>query len=303
MPSYQQILAGTPVTITETFRVDSSPIDVDSGLPTLTLARPDGTAYTPIPTVLNSWTGRTTGQYRFVLPRQPNPYRLTYALEGIIGGEPITLRGEVEWIGANLFNLDDLRAMRVAGGYPFASNAVPLISNEQIQEIRAAALEEMTQILGYSPVPRFAREYLDGGGGPSVQLVDPGWEAHHPPLSVTVNGVAQSVAGYSLSSKGVLKTASGFSYGAGITAGLRNVVVEYVHGWDRPRGLASHVAMLWAAAQLNPSGFSSAQSVSLPDGSTYTYEPSETGRGGFQRFTGVRELDRWLNRWALAGAA
>jgi len=35
---------------------------------------------------------------------------------------------------------------------------------------------------------------------------------------------------------------------------------------------------------------------------TLTYEPSETGRGGFQRFTGIRDVDRWLNRHRAVAA-
>ena len=126
MASYQQILAGTSLTITETFYLDGAPSNTDAVEPTLTLTRPDGTAYTPIPDVLDTWVGppaRSTGQYRFVLPAQPTPYYLDYALVGTIGGQPQTIRGRVEWIGANLFNLSDLRGMRVAGSLPFATNA------------------------------------------------------------------------------------------------------------------------------------------------------------------------------------
>jgi len=45
---------------------------------------------------------------------------------------------------------------------------------------------------------------------------------------------------------------------------------------------------------LNPSGFSSATTVSLPDGSSYSYDPSETDRSGRIRPTGFRDVDRWL---------
>jgi hypothetical protein len=52
---------------------------------------------------------------------------------------------------------------------------------------------------------------------------------------------------------------------------------------------------MWAAAELIPSLYSSAQTVTTADGETISYEPSETGRNGFQRFTGIRAVDRWLN--------
>jgi len=44
-----------------------------------------------------------------------------------------------------------------------------------------------------------------------------------------------------------------------------------------------------------------ATTVSTPDGAVYTYEPSEMGRGNFQRYTGVRDLDRWLHLHRQAG--
>ena len=285
MADLQQILVGTPVTITETFEVDGLAANVDAVLPTLVLLKPDGTAHTPVPTVLDTWAGppaRTTGQYRFVLPRQLAPYYLDYQLSGIIGGQPITLAGRVEWIGATLFNLSAFRQLRVAGGTPFAATASPLYSTAQITDKRAEILEEMTTVLGYSPVPRFARETHDGG---YVKL------HRHPAgplISVTIAGADSPIVGYYLQPSGVLVTTAGGVFASGVG----NVVVEYVHGASRVPGNGSHVAMLWAAAQLNPSGFSSASTVSMPDGSTYTYEPSETGRGGFMRHTGIREVDR-----------
>lgn len=301
MSDLQQILAGTPVTVTETFRVDGDPINTDSTLPTLALFKPDGTAYTPVPTVLDSWAGppaRSTGQYRFVLPAQATPYKLRYRLTGVIGGQPVTLQGWVEWIGASLFTEVEFRGLRVGNGLPFAANAVPAYSDAQIMDTRAAILDEMCDVLGYSPVPRYALETHSGGYDVIVN-------EHYATelLAITVSGTTQLVSGYYMHPSGVLRPYSNYQVGVPIVSGLGNVRVEYVHGLPRVPGNGSHVAMLWAAAQLNPSGFSSASTVSMPDGSTYTYEPSETGRGGFQRFTGIREVDRWLNRHAESMAA
>jgi hypothetical protein len=76
MSSYEQILAGTSLTVTETFSYDGSAQNTDAVEPTLTLTRPDGTLYTPVPDVLDTWVGppiRSTGQYRFVLGAPPPP--------------------------------------------------------------------------------------------------------------------------------------------------------------------------------------------------------------------------------------
>jgi len=282
----------TSATITQTFTVDGVPADLDSGVPVVTITKPDGTTIAS-GTVSNAWAGppaRSTGQYRFVLAGQPDCTILTVTWTGTIGGQPQTLQDTVEIVGADLFGLAAFRALRVSNGTPFASNAVPLYSDAQIRDERTAVLDEFTDALGFSPVPRYARETHDADGDAIVLY-------EHKPLrllSVTVAGTSQAVGGYYLHPAGILRPATNYAAGPAIPYGIGNVTVDYVAGWERPRGKCSDMAMLLAAKYLNPSGFTSATSVSLPDGSTYSYEPSETGRGGYIRPTGFRDVDRWL---------
>jgi hypothetical protein len=295
MGSYQQVLAGTSLTVTETFSVDGTAINVDSGLPTLTLTRPDGTAYTPVPTVLNSWAGppaRAVGEYRFVLPTQPDPYYLDYKLVGTIGGQSQTFGGRVEWVGQLLFNLADLRGLKVAGGFPFSSTTD--YPNSVVQDTRAAVLDEFTDILGFSPVPRFYRETTSAASSWADVVLTEGRPVTRL-LSVTISGSVSAPSGYYLGPGGALLPRSAYAAVPWSATGLGNVTVEYVAGWDRVKGKGGYFAMLYAAAQLNPAGFSSASTVSLPTGESFSYEPSEVGRSGFQRFTGIRDVDRWLN--------
>lgn len=293
-----QVGKGTSVTPIVEFQYNGAGQDLDSGVPTVTLTRPDGTAGPAAGTVTDL---AAPGQYSFVVAAQPEVTWLDYTAVGTVGGQPQTLTGRVEWIGQPLFNLSTFRALRVAGGTPFALTATPLFTDRQIMDTRTAVLEEIQTILGYPPVPRFRRETLDGTGTTQLRLL--GQEATRV-LSVTVNGAAQTATNYQVSVGNTIEAVTGYGYGTPFTWGRRNVIVEYVHGTERPEGLCSRIAMLWTAADLNPSGFSSAATVSLPDGSTYTYVPSETGRGGFIRHTGDRQIDNWLNRHrAIAGVA
>jgi len=203
-------------------------------------------------------------------------------------------------LGSHLFNIADLRALRVAGSTPFSLTATPLFTDAQIMDARAATLDEFEQILGFSPVPRFARSVVDGDGLWSVVL--PHLKTHRL-LSVAVNGAVQQVSSYTLRRSGILEATSGYVASGTFTAGRQNVAVEYVHGEPRVMGDGGNVAMMYAAAQLLPSGFSSATTVSTPDGVSYTYEPSEMGREGFVRHTGIRPVDRWLNRHSQSGLA
>jgi hypothetical protein len=291
MADLLQFVRGTSATITETFTVDGLPSDLDSGVPVVTITKPDGTTIASGTVTHVGSVG--SGQYKFVLAGQAQCTILTVTWVGTIGGQPQTLVDTIEILGADLFDLTAFRSLRVANGTPFATTATPLYSTAQIMDKRTAVLQEFTDILGFSPVQRFARETIDNTGSGGVLRLE---NAPAGPLvSVKVAGVAQNIAGYSLHPRGLLRPVSGYLSGAAIPYGLQNVTVEYVHGAERPPGKCADMAMMYAAAMLNPSGFSSASTVSMPDGSSYTYEPSEVGRGGFQRFTGIRDIDRWLN--------
>lgn len=303
----QQALKGTSVTVTETFSVDGVPTDLDSGVPTVVAKYPDGSALTPAPVASGSWstpTPRTTGQYRIVLDGQAEvTYLDPVTWTGTIGGKTQVLYSRVEWVGGLLFTLSELRGLKVGNGYPFAEGAVPPFSTQRLMDARVVVTEEFRTILGFHPVPRFCRETRDGDGRASVVLTDPGLKATKL-LSVTVDGATKTVADYTLKPSGILLATSNYRYSGYFPDGVANVTVEYVSGLERIEDREGrHAAMAWAAKFLDPSGFSSAQTVTTPDGMSYTYEPSETGRGGFMRWTGIRDLDRWLNRTAGGGVA
>lgn len=295
MADLLQILKGTGAKPRITFYANGVPSDLDSGVPVVTIAKPD---LTTIASGTVSKPASTTGIYEFTLGAQAECTYLTVTWAGPIGGVTETLTTFVEVVGAHLFTVADLRGLKVAGSQPFSSTATPLFTDQQIMDARAAVLDEFTTILGFSPVPRFRRKILNGDGSTCLNLPD--LKAHRL-ISVTVNGVAQTVAGYQLNDAAQIEAVSGYSYGTPFTWGRRNVVVEYAAGWPRVLGEGRDAAMVMAAKRLDSSGFSNYQSVTTPDGVSYSYEPSETGRGGFQRHTGVRDLDRWLNRHSQVG--
>jgi hypothetical protein len=281
-----QILIRTGVKATVTFY--SGGVATDSGTQVkVDVVRPDGTF---LAQQANASDEAGAGVYGYQLAPQAECTLLRLDWTGTIGGVPLTLTTWVEVLGGLLFTIPALRALRVANGTPFAADATPLFSDQQLHDARAAVLDEFEQILGFSPVPRFVREHHNGDGRGSLFV-----NKHKPTtlLSVTVDGAAKAVGDFDLEDTGKLSWYGGWFPGTR----PRNVTVEYVAGWDRLHGKAAHAAMVMAAADLDPSAFSGVVSVSTPDGASYTYEPAETGRGGYQRHTGVRILDRWLNRW------
>jgi hypothetical protein len=296
MSDLLQILQRTGVKATATFSVDG--VATDSGTQVkVDVVKPDGTL---LVTQANATDEAGAGVYGYQLDPQADPTRLRLEWSGTIGGVAMTIPTWVEVLGGHLFGIGELRAFKVNGEQPFAATASPLFTDDQLSDTRAAVLDEFTTILGFSPVPRHYREVLDGDGTGTLLLA----ELHaHRLLSVAVGGVAQSAGGYTLKRSGVLHASSNYAASGAFAAGVGNVAVEYVAGWQRVEGIGRHVAMTMAAAELLPDGLSNAVSVTTPDGISYSYEPSEVGRGGYQRWTGIRKLDRWLNLHSQSGIA
>jgi hypothetical protein len=294
----QQVLKGTSVTITETFSVDGSPLDLDSGVPTVHAFFPSGTELTPQPVASGSWTGRTTGQYRIVLDAQPEVTILDpITWVGTIGGKTQTLYSRVEWIGAFLFNLADLRAVKVAGALTFQS--ITDYPNQTLLDRRAEVTDDFEARCGWSFVPRFARQTLDGDGRCDL-IVD-----HlkcSKLLSVTVNGVAQPVGNYTLDRSGVLRATSNYLPSGWFQAGVGNVIVEYVHGWDRAPAAVSSAGLARTAMLLLPSqAGSTVNTWTTPDGVTYSYsQAGQSLSGGGIRHFGVPDIDAVLNEPAYS---
>jgi hypothetical protein len=287
-----QVLKGTSVIVTETFSVDGSPTDLDAGVPAVVALFPDGSALTPAPVASGAWTGRTTGQYRIVLDAQPQvTYLDPITWVGTIGGKQQTLYSRVEWIGDLLFTLAQLRAVKVAGGTPFASTTD--YPNQVLLDRRAEVTDDFEARCGWSFVPRFARE-LHSGTGRCEILLD-----HlkcSKLLSVTINGAAQQLSGFTLDRSGVLYATSNYLPGGWIQWGVNNIAVEYVHGFDRPPAAVSSGGLARTAMLLQPSQFNGAVTVTTPDGASYNYsQAGQSFAGGGRRYYGQPDIDAVLS--------
>jgi hypothetical protein len=284
-----QILKGTSATISETFQVDGVAADLDAGVPTVTLLKPDGTAGPASGTVTHG--AALSGTYSFVLAAQAELTILTITWVGTIGGQPQTLTSTVEVVGDFLFSVGALRAVQVAGGLPFTAAAFP---NSVVLARRAEVTDDFEQRTGWSFVPRFARETHDGRGGGEILLDHP--KAHRL-ISVTINGVTQSLSGFTLNRSGVLRATSNYLPSGWFQWGAANVVCEYVHGWDRPPAAISSAALARTAMLLSPSqAGSTVSSWTTPDGTTYSYDQAgQSFQGGGRRFFGVPAIDAVLS--------
>jgi hypothetical protein len=284
-----QALKGTSVTVTETFSVDGAPIDLDAGVPTVHAFFSNGTELSPQPTASGAWTGRTTGQYRIVLDAQAEvTYLDPITWVGTIGGKQQTLYSRIEWVGDLLFALAALRAVKVAGGTPFASTTD--YPNQMLLDRRVEVTDDFEQRTGYSFIPRFARETFDGAGQTSLILSR---YLCQRLLSVTIDGAVQTATDYVLADTGLLQRKTGGTFPATTP---QNVVVEYVYGFTRAPAEISEVGLARAASLLLPSqAGSTVSSWTTPDGTTYSYDQAGQSFGGGRRYYGIPKIDSVLS--------
>ena len=285
MSDLSQFLCRTSFRDTVTFILDGAQVDLDSSaLPAVTITRPDGTTVTP-----GTIDRTAVGTYRVLIPAQVDPTLLTIAWTGNVSGISQTLLTYAEVIGGFLFTLPAAKAWD-GGAIPAAG-----VSDADILAKRVELGDDFQRICGVSFFPRYAREVLDGDN--SGQLL----VRHHAPeggrlrlLSVSVGGVAQNLAGYTLHPDGTLEATAAYLPAGYFPRGRQNVVVEYVHGWGQVPAPVSTAALIVARVQLVPSNLGDrATSISTDQG---VISLATAGRGAFQPY-GIPAVDSRLARF------
>lgn len=283
-----RILRGTGARPRITFYSGGVASDLDSGVPTVTITRPDATT---IASGTVSHVGAVgTGTYEFTLAPLAECTLLTITWSGPIGGVTESLTTFVEVVGAHLFTLAEAKAFRVAGAAPLASTA-----DADLMETRDSITDEFEAICGWSFVPRYRRDTFYGSYG---QLILERLKVQRI-ISVTVDGTAYSPTYLAdLTAPTPTGVLARRTYGWFTSLSTSLTVIEYVHGFDRVPGPIKQAALKRAAMLLNPSSLgSTASSYSTPGGDTYTFDPAgrRIGLGDIQH-TGVPAIDSVLNR-------
>ena len=277
-----QILQGTTATLEARFYADGALADDDPV--TITLTKADGTAIL----TGSATTKPSTGVYQKIIAALDTPNLLTATWTGAT--QQATTYAEV--VGAHLFTIAALRDVKVAGAKPFQNTTD--FPTTLLLERRAEVTDDFEARTGWSFIPRFARQTLDGDG--RCELILDHLKATRL-LSVTVNGVVQPLGNFTLDRSGVLRATSNFLPSGFFQCGVGNVVVEYVHGWDRPPATVSSAGLARTAMLLLPSQAGSTVSTwTTPDGTTYQRDlAGQSIQGGGIRHYGVPGIDAVLN--------
>jgi hypothetical protein len=285
----QHVQVGHTATLEATFFADGVP--TDDGTPTIGITRADGTVLVPPGTAT---TSGGTGVRRYALAAQPEVNLLKATWTGAT--QTVTTWAEV--VGDILYTLAAMRDVRVAGDKPFANTVT--YPNSLLLDKRAEVTDDFEARTGYSFIPRFAREILNGDG--SSQLVLPQIRCSKL-LSVTIDGTAQQTSDFTLASSGVLAWKRGGWFS---TLQRQNVVVEIAYGWDRPPAVISSAGLARTAMLLQPSLIGTVSTWTTPDGVSYSYDQAgQRFQGGGIRHYGVPAIDSVLNSpsYSALGAA
>lgn len=274
--SLVRILVTSKVTLSHTFTVDETPTDA-AGAVTATVKRLDG-----VDAGSGTASHDSLGTYSWPVTRSVLD-TLTVDWSGSIGGTTVTARDLVEVVGDFFFGLAEAR-----DELKLSTAVWPSV---KLAAKRTQVERECERICRRAFVPRFEREVLSGTGTERLALKRSELRVLR---SVSVGGVAWSapdVAAVGLSDSGVLTRPDGAVW----PAGLRNIVVEYEHGWDYPPEDLRDASLLRLRSIL-PRAKSG-----IPERATSFTDPT----GGVYRLsvptaesTGIPEVDGTYAKWA-----
>lgn len=217
-----RVLRTAKATLSRTFTLDGVATSA-TGAVTVTITRLDGTTVE---------SGSASGPdadlaYSYTFGGRDVVDELLVSWAGTFGGDAITYdQDRIEVVGGFFFSIDEGRAVDSALAsttkFPYA----------YLVDKRTETEDEAERICGQAFVPRFRRVTVAGTGHPCLIMPDPLIRAVR---SVTVNGAAYApavVSAVGYSDAGMLYLDKGWI--PGIPPGLKNITVEYEHGWDQP---------------------------------------------------------------------
>jgi hypothetical protein len=210
----QLIALDTPATISATFYPSGSDTGTNDGTVTVAVTRADGTAVAGVGAV----SAGASGVYTATLPAQTSLDVLTATWSGATS----KVRTTHEIVGRQLVELAEIRAQTnlAAGG---------TYTNARLDEARAWFVDLVDDYCGFSPIPRYAYEVVNGTGMTTVRLTN---RAYIRTIrSVTIDGTAVAdVTKWDLEN-GILDASQAGAY---FTLGRNNVKVGYEYGPGQP---------------------------------------------------------------------
>lgn len=287
----QQILVGTPATLSQSWYVDGT--IVDPGAVTVTITKADGTAlYTDASA---SGSGADARTKSLTASDTANLDVLTVVWTSPTYGD---LTETVEIVGDLLFTEVEARAFRNS------KLTEALASDAAVADARARISEDFEEILGVSPFPRYKLETLNGNGGdtlllPDIRVTDVRSIEYRESGGTTWTAYTSTeLADVFIDSGGVLIRESLGTF----LAGRRNIRVGYEYGHERvPAPIKRAAIMVLHASEITSDIDPRAMSFSDGLGTIRFVTPGLT-RGAWYDIPEVNAtLQRWIEKVPVIG--
>ena len=288
----EQILVGTPATLTGKFYDQDGELTEPASTVTVTVTAADGTVVLPAGTAT---TAGTTGVRTVDLTAADNDRLDLLTVEWTDGSSTRTTHVEV--VGGYYASV---RAIRDADDVLSDTRKYPAAL---ITEARRRVEAEFEDFCGVSFVPRYRRWRMSGAGNQALQLPD---RMLRKVRKVRDYGLGISVASYydftAAQLAAIPASPEGIAWrtdGLWFWKGTDNVVIDYEHGYDRPPADLQGAFMLRVRDLLNR------HNRGVPDRATTftsdvggTYSLLVAGRGG--SLTGIPDVDVVLKRYSMS---
>jgi hypothetical protein len=217
-----RVLRTSKSTLSRTFTLDGVATSA-TGSVVVTVTRLDGT-------VVES--GNASGPdaslaYSYTFSGRDVVDELIVTWSGTFGGDLITYdQDRIEVVGGFFFSIDEGRAVDASlastAKFPYAF----------LVDKRTETEDECERICGQAFVPRFRRVTVNGTGSSNLMMPDPMIRNIRSVKvgATTFNPTDTALVGFS--DAGMIYLSQGWI--PGVPIGLKNITIEYEHGWDRP---------------------------------------------------------------------
>lgn len=209
-----EILRNTQATLQVTFYSGGTATDADGDVLVTVLGDDAGTV------VAGTAVAGGTGVYTYTLAPQSNLDLLTVSWAGTFGGTVQSVTTNAEITGAHYVSLADIRALR-------SLSSTATYPDSRLLEVRSWFADRAESFCGVSFVPRHARDVLDGDGTRTIML------SHLRPR-VLEDAFVDDAEVTDLTDWELYGSGKVYRGDAAFTAGYRNVVIQYEHGYDLP---------------------------------------------------------------------
>lgn len=268
-----KLLKQTGATLSVTFYSDGAV--ADPGVVTVTITKADGTAIAT--NAATSGTGAAARTY--TLAPQDKLNRLTAVWSGTVGGVATKITTEAEIVGGFVFTISQARAFD--GAKLTSTSTYP---TDDIIVARDRICDNLETLTGVSWVPRFEREELDGDGTDTLLV-----SKYHPTevLSASIDGTALTSA--ELADLKVYKDGRIKRKTLGTWTEGKDVVIEYVHGFEYLKDGVDYAALRWLVHQIVGTNLPRTAIQQIDNLGTFRMSTP-----GEKYPTGIPEVDAWL---------